>query len=175
MGIGKYVCLIESHEEPKIDSSKEMLATSQLPSPVVDAGGMGGIPMNTNIDHLGLRVSMTPMKFLQLAERLTLDMDSQYFLKLRKKLRTGTPMAQPYLELREEGGTFVVVHHNGRHRMHAIQSIRRWKNEPIEVHIVIQGYRHHAITDNMRRRIMESIKSEDRSNDVFHPIEEFLS
>ncbi len=167
--IRKYVDLIESeirdaNQSDDFDLEKEIMTRrTTVPHPVVDDHGIGSMPMNTNIDYLGVRVKMKPMTFLQLAANIDFDLDSHKIQSMKRALRTGTSFAPPLLELTfdRDQGIYRVIHHEGRHRMQVLLMLSAWRELPIEVHLVIRGMRHDDIDQGVRASISRGIGQEE--------------
>lgn len=123
--------------------------------------GAGAVPMNTNVDYLGLRVQMKPSTFLKLA--LPLE-DTRYLTRMDALIASGKPIGAPFLDIRLpdewiEGDltkTAWVSGHEGRHRMKSIMSIEG--DAPIETHLFFgSGVRRRHLTQPMIDRIQHQL------------------
>jgi hypothetical protein len=140
--------------------------------------GWGAVPNNQDIDYLGLRVSMTPKTFIDLAAPLGGEPSE----KIAQHLEQGGTIGAPFLviEIPEswEDGDFAmparVVGHEGRNRMAAVAKV--FGNNPIETHLFFsQGLRNRHITDKFKKnlnRILVKEKSKTLASGPFFKLEE---
>jgi len=136
--------------------------------------GHGRVEYNQEIDYFGMRVMMTPSKFLSLSLELDVDdKEQQYIDKMEQTFKQGESFANPWLEIKVppewDEGDFSqpakIVNHEGRHRLLALQQYKARNhrgpaNAPVEVHIILRGYRARNITPEMKQRLNDSIISQ---------------
>ena len=150
--------------------------------PVIDnVKGLGSTPNNQEVDYLGLRVKMSPLTFLNLAQFISVDeMHSREYF--HAALRKGDPFAAPFLIIRIpdewEAGDFTndakVVGHEGRHRMRAF--FEMGGNMPVETHLFF-GSRQRArhLTPDIIKHLNEKMIPEDRRIPVKGPLFDLIS
>lgn len=142
--------------------------------PIDNVRGLGAVGASSNIDYLGLRVMVKPSVFLKLATPHP-DPRSDY---IEQHIAAGEPIGAPFLDIHIPQEWFSdetdykqvvegdlskparIVGHEGRHRMTAI--LKHYGDEPIETHILLSGLRRRHLTDNMIKRLNESIVSQTR-------------
>lgn len=111
--------------------------------------GIGQVPMNLNVEYLGIKVLMKPSVFLKLAAPLRSD--SGKFVT--NHIKNGGAIGAPFLDFTVpqewEDGDFSelaqISGHEGRNRMKAVLASEG--DDPIEVHMFPMGYRGRHITD----------------------------
>ena len=126
--------------------------------------GWGNVPYNQNVNYMGLRVQMTPRKFLELASELDVprSVDS-----IEDHIRKGGSIGAPFLQVvippewfdgdlskpaRTRG-------HEGRNRMMAV--LKTEGNAPIETHLFFNGgVRNRDLTPEIIKRLNQDITSE---------------
>ena len=121
-----------------------------------NVNGWGAVPNNQEVDYLGLRVSMTPKIFIDLAAPLGQEPSNE----IQQHLKQGGTIGAPFLiiEIPEswKDGDFDmparVVGHEGRNRMIAIEQV--FGNRAIETHLFFsQGLRNRHITDDFKKHL----------------------
>jgi hypothetical protein len=116
--------------------------------------GAGSVPWNDNVDYMGLRVSMQPKIFLDLAEG-HIPINFVRGTGLYNHIKDSGSIGAPFLNIKFppewEDGDFsnyaVVTGHEGRHRMTAIFDIEG--NKQVETHLFVYNYKRRHITDEM--------------------------
>jgi hypothetical protein len=142
--------------------------------------GLGVVANNTgeNPDYFGIRVMITPSKFLKLAAPLG-DNRSENYQDLVTKVADGVPIASPLLMItipnawQDTPPNFHnqarVNGHEGRHRMMAVQEVDG--DVPVEVHISgrfeTAEMRRRHLTDEMIETILNGIINQ--TGDVYIP------
>ncbi len=135
--------------------------------------GWGAVPNNQEVDYLGLRVTMTPKHFIDLAAPL----DGEPSEKIAQHLEQGGTIGSPFLriEIPEswENGDFSmparVVGHEGRNRMAAIAKV--FGNNPVETHLFFsQGLRNRHITDEFKKNLNRGLVKEKSKSIVQGPL-----
>jgi hypothetical protein len=134
--------------------------------------GWGAVPNNQEVDYLGLRVTMTPKHFIDLAAPL----DGEPSEKIAQHLEQGGTIGSPFLriEIPEswENGDFSmparVVGHEGRNRMAAIAKV--FGNNPVETHLFFsQGLRNRHITDEFKKNLNRGLVKEKSKSIIQGP------
>ena len=143
-------------------------------SSIIDnKNGWGAVPNNQEVDYLGLRVTMTPKHFIELAAPL----DGEPSEKIAQHLEQGGTIGSPFLriEIPEswENGDFSmparVVGHEGRNRMAAIAKV--FGNNPVETHLFFsQGLRNRHITDEFKKNLNRGLVKEKSKSIVRGPL-----
>jgi hypothetical protein len=129
-----------------------------------NANGWGNVPYNQNVDYLGLRVQMTPRKFLELASELTVprSVDS-----IEDHVRKGGSIGAPFIQIVIppewfDGDLSKPAHirgHEGRNRMIAVLNVEG--NTPIETHLFFNGgVRNRDLTPEIVKRLNQDITSQ---------------
>ncbi len=109
-------------------------------------GGIGAIPDNQDVDYKGFTVFMSPGQFLSLNPPTPTwkgkdpDEDYRYIRKMADEIEHGVTIGNPvlYVEYDKVSNSFLVVEHEGRHRMKAL-GILGYKSIP--VHVFPRGMR----------------------------------
>jgi hypothetical protein len=101
-----------------------------------NAKGLGATPMGQNVQYLGFVACIKPSTFLKLAHAGDRAEDAS---KLEQLILTGTPIANPFLELKSFDAdadsadlNLQVAGHEGRARMHAIQKLYGDNRVPVQ-------------------------------------------
>jgi hypothetical protein len=102
--------------------------------------GIGAVPINQNVDYLGLRVQMRPATFLKLAATLNRK-QAQSVEYIKQQMKNGKQIAAPWLQLQippewnknQFKKPAKVVGHEGRNRMYAVMEL--YGNIPVETHL----------------------------------------
>ena len=129
-----------------------------------NANGWGNVPYNQNVDYLGLRVQMTPRKFLELASELTVprSVDS-----IEDHVRKGGSIGAPFIQIVIPPEWFDgdlskparIRGHEGRNRMIAVLNVEG--NAPIETHLFFNGgVRNRDLTPEIVKRLNQDITSQ---------------
>lgn len=114
-------------------------------SSIIDnKNGLGHVPMNSNVDYRGLRVTMRPSVFFSLAKPLTRE-QAQSVDYIKDHIQSGGKIASPWLSLAVDydwlRNDFTkparVRSHEGRNRMYAIQEL--FGDIAIETHLFFAG------------------------------------
>ena len=140
--------------------------------PIDNLRGLGAVGASGNIDYLGLRVQVKPTVFLKLAAPHP-DPRSDY---IEKHVAAGEPIGAPFLDIHIPEEWFseesrydqvvegdlskpaTIIGHEGRHRMTAV--LKHYGDDPVETHILLRGLRRRHMTDNMIKRLNESVISQ---------------
>lgn len=129
-----------------------------------NANGWGNVPYNQNVDYMGLRVQMTPRKFLDLASELTVPRSVD---GIEDHIRKGGSIGAPFLQIVIPPEWFDgdlskparIRGHEGRNRMMAILNAEG--NTPIETHLFFNsGVRNRDLTPELIKRLNQEISSE---------------
>jgi putative chitinase len=126
--------------------------------------GWGNVPYNQNVNYMGLRVQMTPRKFLELASELEVprSVDS-----IEAHIRKGGSIGAPFLQVVIPPEWFDgdlskparIRGHEGRNRMIAV--LKAEGNTPIETHLFFNGgVRNRDLTPEIIKRLNQDITSE---------------
>ncbi|MFW6015795.1 MAG: hypothetical protein ACOCRK_05110 [bacterium] len=124
--------------------------------------GLGSVPLNLEIDYMGLRVEMKPSIFLDLAAPLENPQSANY---IEEFLKDGGKIGAPFLQIKIppewEDGDFSkmakVQSHEGRNRMIAVKNL--YGDIPVETHLLFSyGVRNRDLTpeiiDNLNARLL---------------------
>ncbi len=106
-------------------------------------GGIGAIPDNQDVDYKGFTVFMSPGQYLSLNPWTTerdIDREHKYIREMADEIERGAAIGNPvlYVEYDSVSNSFLVVDHEGRHRMKALD-ILGFKSIP--VHVFPRGMR----------------------------------
>ena len=162
---GKNLSLEEIHQLP--DPSPSNFEGSYKVGGVYfnNKDGMGAVPDNQNVEYKGFVGMMTPADFLKLAANHN-GQREQSASDLLQTIEEGYPIGAPFIDISladiEEDGFAVVLGHEGRARMLAIQRLARdgklglSESTEIPVHFFLRdGLRSRHITDEMIQSIKE--------------------
>lgn len=119
--------LFEAQRAPTIDNER----------------GLGAVPINASVDYHGLRVTMYPSAFLNLAAPI--EEQTPDIAYISQHVKNGGSIASPFLDItipeEWEDGNFSspaqVSGHEGRHRMMVVAQV--YGNVPTEVHLFFRG------------------------------------
>lgn len=126
--------------------------------------GLGSVPLNLEIDYMGLRVKMTPSIFLELAAPLGQQVSVDY---IETHLQNGGKIGAPFLQIEipaeweenEFEKSAKVRSHEGRNRMIAIKNL--YGDIPIETHLFfLYGMRNRHLTPQIINQLNNQIISE---------------
>ena len=125
--------------------------------------GWGAVPNNQEVDYLGLRVTMTPKNFVDLAAPLSTEPSDQILQHLKQGGAIGAPFLIIKIPESWEDGDFsmpaTVVGHEGRNRMIAVAKV--FGNNPVETHLFFsQGLRNRHITDDFKKHLNRGLVKE---------------
>lgn len=99
--------------------------------------GIGSVPNNQDVEHLGAVHYMTPDEYLHLAEPLSRPSERSLDY-IKKGLADGKKLGQPTLTVDVVGNTPKIINHDGRHRVTAIKEL--FGNDvQIPVHVIGNG------------------------------------
>ncbi len=142
--------------------------------------GLGQVPMNDNVDYLGLKVAMRPSTFLNLALPLP-ETQRQSVAHITQNLEQGGSIGAPFLNIRYpeewENNDFTtpakVVGHEGRNRMLAIQKLEG--DEPVEVHLFFGGgTRSRHLTQRIRKELVMGLTNQSGTRYITGPLFKIL-
>jgi hypothetical protein len=134
--------------------------------------GWGATPNNQEVDYLGLRVTMTPKRFIDLAAPLGREPSEE----IQQHLKQGGTIGAPFLiiEIPEswKDGDFDmparIVGHEGRNRMIAVEQV--FGNNPIETHLFFShGLRNRHITADYKKHLNKILIKEKSKTLVSGP------
>lgn len=140
-----------------------MLLFDLLEVKINNQTGIGSVPDNANVDYKGLRVMLSPSKFLMLAEPLPPADNTE----LEDLIKQGQAIGSPFfiISIPDEwidgdlSKSARIVGHEGRHRMSALYQAEG--DAPIETHIFFTaGIRNRDLTQDIVARLNRDIISE---------------
>lgn len=137
-----------------------------------NVNGWGAVPNNNNVDYLGLRVSMKPHTFLELAAPLE---EHTSVNSMIMHIEQGGHLAAPFLiiDIPEEWNEgdlsrpARITGHEGRNRMVALQQLEG--NLHQEVHIFPRGYRNRHMTPDWIAKLNSQLFPERRDAPIQGP------
>ena len=161
----------ESVREEEVNINNKSGGVSNNSSIIDNKNGWGAVPNNQEVDYFGLRVTMTPKHFIDLAAPLGGEPSE----KIAQHLEQGGTIGSPFLsiEIPEswENGDFSmparVVGHEGRNRMAAIAKV--FGNNPVETHLFFPGLRNRHITDEFKKNLNRGLVKEKSKSIVQGP------
>jgi len=163
----RYVGLDDRKEKYKYILNLVKQFDLKLDEVVIDnVSGWGNVPMNQNVAYMGLRVQMTPRKFLELAYELTTSHSAN---DIENHIRNGGSIGAPFLQIVIppewfDGDLSKPAHirgHEGRNRMTAVLNAEG--NAPVETHLFFNsGVRNRHLTPEIIKRLNQDIISERR-------------
>jgi hypothetical protein len=112
------------------------------------AKGLGNVPHNQEIKYRGFGVMMRPSQFLKLAAKRDFTPDSN-IAYIKKYIKQNKIIGSPFLSIMlNKKGVAIILSHEGRTRMKAIQEIKG--DVPVLVHVFFdkraKGTTHDIIT-----------------------------
>lgn len=131
-----------------------------------NVNGIGNVPFNQSINYRGFSVMMSPEQFIQLVPSGAFDKGGFDYIK--EAIRTGQPIATPFLTLDMNGSYSEVVSHEGRNRIHAIRALYS-RDHPVMVQITVRGIRARNLTIDMIKSIQKRITPELRMSGIKGP------
>jgi spore germination cell wall hydrolase CwlJ-like protein/DNA-binding CsgD family transcriptional regulator len=141
---------------------------------VDNVDGLGSVPLNQNVDYMGLRVMMKPSTFLELALPLEVPRSVDYIVDY---LQQGGALGAPFLDIKIpaewEQGNFErlarVTGHEGRNRMLAVQKLEG--DDPVEVHLLFRdGVRRRHLTPDMIKELRNGMMDQSYKKYVAGPL-----
>lgn len=134
--------------------------------------GWGAVPNNQEVDYLGIRVTMTPKHFIDLAAPLGSEPSDKIAQHLEQGGKIGAPFLQIEIPESWEAGDFTmparVMAHEGRNRMAAAAKV--FGNNPIETHLFFnKGLRNRHITDEFKKNLNRGLIKEKSKSIIQGP------
>lgn len=137
--------------------------------------GIGAVPINQNVNYLGLKTKITPLIFLKLAAPIkSSDVTSTEYIKqhLQQGGKIGAPWLQIFIPQEWEKNNFTkpakVVAHEGRNRMLAVLDL--FGNKAIETHLFFsRGLRKHHISTQWIEQLNKKLVPEKSSTAIDGP------
>lgn len=134
-----------------------------------NVNGIGAVPINQNVNYLGLKVKTTPLIFLKLAAPIeSSNATSTEYIKqqLQQGGKIGAPWLQIFIPHEWEKNNFTkpakVVAHEGRNRMRAVLDL--FGNKAIETHLFFsRGLRKHHISTQWIEQLNKKLVPEKSS------------
>jgi hypothetical protein len=142
-------------------------------SSIIDnKNGWGAVPDNQEVDYLGLRVTMTPKHFIDLAAPLGAEPSDEIAQHLEQGGTIGAPFLQIEIPESWEDGDFTmparVMSHEGRNRMAAVAKV--FGNNPVETHLFFnKGLRNRHITDEFKKNLNRGLVKEKSKSIIRGP------
>ena len=135
-------------------------------------GGIGAIPDNQDVDYKGFTVFMSPGQYLNLNPWTTgrdTDHEHKYIRELADEIERGTAIGNPvlYMEYDPVSNSFLVLDHEGRHRMKALDMLG-FKSIP--VHVFPRGMRaRHFKPEQLLESAFVADERSAHRDYIFHP------
>ncbi len=132
--------------------------------------GAGATPNNNDIYYLGIKVSMKPSIFLELAQYASRN-DLKNIDGLKNFIKDGGAIGSPWLDIRipnswqsnDYSQPAVVCGHEGRNRISAVKELEG--DEPIEVHLFFPRYKARHLTPEILKHINQKLYKQGTSYD----------
>ena len=141
----KFDAALAELDQPQIDPDIAALEEMLDEVKIDNDHGAGAVPLNRNVDYLGLRVAMTPKTFLQLSLPLDNDRHDRESIKYLASIKDNKGFGAPFLDISIPDAWFdgdfsrpaAVKNHDGRHRMTAV--LKTEGDIPVETHLIPRG------------------------------------